>query len=145
MSLSKLPYEIISLIVQELDLDDVFHLGLLRRFHYLIKEDRVCKAILEVTVTHTLEPCIPSLTDGIRDSGLGFATRHTQHGKDGIKLVLTKLWRSQAHAQPQRPKKQNRLTNMPRPSAGSTRGDRPFEPQPPSRPPSSRWRTRGSM
>ncbi|KAL1853111.1 hypothetical protein Daus18300_011939 [Diaporthe australafricana] len=40
MSLSKLPYEIISLIVQELDLDDVFHLGLLRRFHYLIQEDR---------------------------------------------------------------------------------------------------------
>lgn len=48
MSLSKLPYEIISLIVQELELDDVFHLSLSPRFSYLIKEDRVCKAILEV-------------------------------------------------------------------------------------------------
>lgn len=48
MSLSKLPYEIISLIVQELEIDDVFHLSLSPRFNYLIKEDRVCKLILEV-------------------------------------------------------------------------------------------------
>lgn len=48
MSLSKLPYEIINLIVQELELDDVFHLSLSPRFSYLIKEDRECKAILEV-------------------------------------------------------------------------------------------------
>lgn len=58
MSLSKLPYEIISLIVQELDLDDVFHLSLSPRFSYLIQEDRVCKAILEVLFAqraHTLQ------------------------------------------------------------------------------------------
>lgn len=48
MSLSKLPYEIISLIVQELEIDDVFHLSLSPRFNYLIKEDRICKPILEV-------------------------------------------------------------------------------------------------
>ncbi|KAH8745785.1 hypothetical protein F5883DRAFT_702090 [Diaporthe sp. PMI_573] len=40
MSLSKLPYEIINLIVQELELDDVFHLSLSPRFSYLVKEDR---------------------------------------------------------------------------------------------------------
>ncbi|POS72828.1 hypothetical protein DHEL01_v208771 [Diaporthe helianthi] len=48
MSLSKLPYEIINLIVQELELDDVFHLSLSPRFSYLIREERVCKAILEL-------------------------------------------------------------------------------------------------
>lgn len=48
MSLSKLPYEIVSLIVQELEIDDVFHLSLSPRFNYLVKEDRVCKSILEV-------------------------------------------------------------------------------------------------
>lgn len=53
MSLSKLPYEIISLIVQELEIDDVFHLSLSPRFNYLIKEDRVCKSILEVLSKRT--------------------------------------------------------------------------------------------
>ena len=53
MSLSKLPYEIISLIVQELEIDDVFHLSLSPRFSYLIKEDRVCKTILEVLSQRT--------------------------------------------------------------------------------------------
>ncbi|KAH8754994.1 hypothetical protein F5883DRAFT_687217 [Diaporthe sp. PMI_573] len=40
MSLSKLPYEIINLIVEDLELDDVFHLSLSARFSYLVKEDR---------------------------------------------------------------------------------------------------------
>lgn len=55
MSLSKLPYEIINLIVQELELDDIFHLSLSPRFSYLAKEDRVCKALLESRAPGTAE------------------------------------------------------------------------------------------
>lgn len=69
MSLSKLPYEIVSLIVQELEIDDIFHLSLSPRFSYLIKEDRVCKSILEVLSTcNEPKPApIPGQTGGIRD------------------------------------------------------------------------------
>jgi hypothetical protein len=49
MSLATLPYEIIGIIVQDLDLEDVFHISLSsKRFLYLIHEDRVCKTVLEV-------------------------------------------------------------------------------------------------
>ncbi|KAG6358782.1 hypothetical protein INS49_012301 [Diaporthe citri] len=44
-----------SLIVQELEIDDVFHLSLSPRFNYLIKEDRVCKSILESRAPATAE------------------------------------------------------------------------------------------
>lgn len=49
MCLETLPYEVVSIIVQSLDLDDVFHLSLsAKRFIYLIQEDWVCKAVIEV-------------------------------------------------------------------------------------------------
>lgn len=53
------PYEVISMIVQEIGLEDVFHLSLSsRRFLYLIQEDWVCKAVLEVLHTkQSPDPC----------------------------------------------------------------------------------------
>ncbi|KKY31471.1 putative f-box domain containing protein [Diaporthe ampelina] len=39
----------------ELEIDDVFHLSLSPRFSYLIKEDRVCKTILESSAPATAE------------------------------------------------------------------------------------------
>lgn len=56
MSLATLPYEIIGIIVQDLDLEDVFHISLSsKRFLYLIHEDRVCKTVLESTAPATPE------------------------------------------------------------------------------------------
>jgi hypothetical protein len=77
MSLSKLPYEIIGLIVQELELDDVFHLSLSPRFGYLIKEDRVCKAILEVLSKEPKPFPIPGLSEGYEV--LAWARHQGQH------------------------------------------------------------------
>lgn len=77
MSLSKLPYEIISLIAQELELDDVFHLSLSPRFGYLIREDRVCKAILEVLSNGPKPFHIPGLSEGY--DVLAWARHQGQH------------------------------------------------------------------
>lgn len=53
MSLATLPYEVVGIIVQDLDLEDVFHISLSsKRFLYLIRENRVCKAVLEVLDSH---------------------------------------------------------------------------------------------
>lgn len=77
MSLTKLPYEIISLIVQELEIDDVFHLSLSPRFNYLIKEDRVCKLILEVLSNEAKPFPIPALNGGYE--GLNWTGHQGQH------------------------------------------------------------------
>lgn len=59
MSLWRLPYEVISMILQSLDLEDVFHLALSsRRFKYLIRDDRSCKVFLQVSAL--LRPPSPS-------------------------------------------------------------------------------------
>jgi hypothetical protein len=75
MSLSKLPYEIICLIVQDLELDDVFHLSLSPRFSYLIKEDRVCMTILEVLFKRTQALPSPEPVQRIQGSALGSPLR----------------------------------------------------------------------
>lgn len=50
MSLRDLPYEIISYVVRDLDLDDVLSLAMTsRRFAYLIHEPNICKRVLEVS------------------------------------------------------------------------------------------------
>ncbi|ROW13287.1 hypothetical protein VPNG_05421 [Cytospora leucostoma] len=56
MSLETVPYEVISMIVQQIGLEDVFHLSLSsQRFLYLIREDWICKAVLESTSCATPE------------------------------------------------------------------------------------------
>jgi Ca2+:H+ antiporter len=70
MSLSKLPYEIINLIVQELEVDDVFHLSLSTQFSYFAKEERICKAILDSHVNENT-PLIPN-GGGSLHNGRGF-------------------------------------------------------------------------
>lgn len=57
-----LPYEVIGIIVQDLDLEDVFHLSLAsKRFLYLIQEEWVCKSVLEV-LTFLTGSCLVVLT-----------------------------------------------------------------------------------
>lgn len=50
MSLRRLPYEVVSIITTCLGLEDIFHLALsCQRFQYLIRDDRACKSLLEVS------------------------------------------------------------------------------------------------
>jgi hypothetical protein len=52
MSIAKLPYELVSYVVQHLDLEDVRNLSLTcRRFQYLVHEENIAKAILNVSFT----------------------------------------------------------------------------------------------
>ncbi|KAJ4396002.1 hypothetical protein N0V93_000218 [Gnomoniopsis smithogilvyi] len=56
MSLQSLPYEVVSIITQSLDLEDLFHLALsCQRFQYLIRDDRSCKVFLENLASGTSE------------------------------------------------------------------------------------------
>jgi hypothetical protein len=49
MSLVKLPYELVSYVVENLDLEDVRSLSLVcRRFQFLMQEASIAKVILEV-------------------------------------------------------------------------------------------------
>lgn len=50
MSLGRLPYEIIFLIVQDLGLEDIFHLSTTcKALSWILYEDRTCRSILEVS------------------------------------------------------------------------------------------------
>ncbi|RYP18953.1 hypothetical protein DL765_003631 [Monosporascus sp. GIB2] len=54
--LQRLPYEIIGLIVQNLDLEDVFELSLCSRdFQYLIRDERFCRAVITAKAPYALE------------------------------------------------------------------------------------------
>lgn len=142
MSLSKLPYEIISLIVQELELDDVFHLSLSPRFSYLIKEDRVCKAILEVLSCPTNSSTFQSRVCP-RDTNFCLGLPPRAAHLVGTESELTSLWRSQGHLEPPRPKKQDRLATMHPLSGGCTRGGKLYGSPPPSQQPLLPWRNHG--
>lgn len=53
MSLGRLPFEIVFLIVQDLGLEQVFHLGTTcKSLSWLLYDDRTCKSILEVFSSH---------------------------------------------------------------------------------------------
>lgn len=61
MSLTGLPYEVLSIITEELDLEDIFNLGLTcPRLLYLIQDNRTCRGILEVLLLPSHHPA-PSL------------------------------------------------------------------------------------
>lgn len=48
--LERIPYEIMSLIIKDLDLEDIFVLSLIsRHFQYLVKEERFCQTTLGVS------------------------------------------------------------------------------------------------
>ncbi|KAH8671036.1 hypothetical protein BX600DRAFT_537368 [Xylariales sp. PMI_506] len=54
--LQRVPYEIISYILQDLTLDDVFSLAQTsRHFLYLIREESLCKMLLKIKAPHSLE------------------------------------------------------------------------------------------
>ncbi|KAF3761082.1 hypothetical protein M406DRAFT_283015, partial [Cryphonectria parasitica EP155] len=56
MSLRSLPYEVVFMIVQNLSLEDTFHLSLSSRWlRYLIQDDRCCKPLLEALAVATAE------------------------------------------------------------------------------------------
>ncbi|KAK3944952.1 hypothetical protein QBC46DRAFT_130805 [Diplogelasinospora grovesii] len=56
MSIAKLPYELVSYVVQHLDLEDVRNLSLTcRRFQYLVHEENIAKAILNKQAPASLE------------------------------------------------------------------------------------------
>ncbi|KAI1662636.1 hypothetical protein F4813DRAFT_378216 [Daldinia decipiens] len=55
-NLQRLPYEIMSYIVNYLDIDEIFDLSLTcRYFQYLVREERFCKAIITAQASHTAE------------------------------------------------------------------------------------------
>lgn len=50
MSLRYLPYEVVSIITETLDLEDIFHLAIsCRQLQYLIYDNRRCKVFLSVS------------------------------------------------------------------------------------------------
>lgn len=56
MSLRRLPVEIVSLIVQDLSLEDIFHLGTTcRSLQWLLYDDRTCKNFVEAAAAATPE------------------------------------------------------------------------------------------
>lgn len=84
MSLRRLPYEIVLLIVQDLSLEDVFHLSLTcRPLLWLSYEDRTCKSILEV-----LEPQNYSYSPSLQSSPVFATVTSPRHQL---------MWRSQEH------------------------------------------------
>lgn len=61
MSLKRLPYEVVSIITQCIVLEDVFHLALsCEHLRYLIRDDRSCKGLLEVSDLRIPDPPILS-------------------------------------------------------------------------------------
>lgn len=49
MHISRLPFEMISMIAQELDVDDIFNFGSTSRlFIYLLRDNAICKHALRV-------------------------------------------------------------------------------------------------
>lgn len=65
MPLTDLPYEVLSIITEELDLEDVFHLGLTcPQLLHLIQDNRSCRGVLEVSPSFfsLLPSFLPSYT-----------------------------------------------------------------------------------
>ena len=51
-ALQRMPYELMALNVQHIDLEDIFDLALsCRDLEYLIRDDRFCRSILEVSTS----------------------------------------------------------------------------------------------
>ncbi len=49
LSLQRLPYEMMGLIAEYLDIDDIFELSLVNRhFQFLVREEQFCRTILKV-------------------------------------------------------------------------------------------------
>lgn len=61
--LERIPYEIMGLIIRDLDLEDIFGLSLSsKHFQYLVREERICRVILTVSsymrfTTYILQMC----------------------------------------------------------------------------------------
>ncbi|KAJ3570003.1 hypothetical protein NPX13_g5884 [Xylaria arbuscula] len=54
--LQRLPYELVSYVVQQLDIEDVFNWALCcKHFQYIIRDDQFCKPVVTAKVPHTLE------------------------------------------------------------------------------------------
>ncbi len=53
--LQRLPYELVAYIVQDLDIEDVFHWSLCsKHFQYIIREDHFCKPVVMVSTASDL-------------------------------------------------------------------------------------------
>ncbi|KAI0509440.1 hypothetical protein F5B22DRAFT_658181 [Xylaria bambusicola] len=54
--LQRLPYELVAYVVQELDIEDVYHWSLCcKHFQYIIRDDHFCKPVVATKVPNTLE------------------------------------------------------------------------------------------
>lgn len=57
MSLRCLPYEVVAIITEHLDLEDIFHLAIsCRQLQYLLDDNRRCKVFLSVSFLYPSQP-----------------------------------------------------------------------------------------
>lgn len=82
MSLTCLPYEVVSIILEGLELEDTFHLGLsCRRLLYLIQDNRSCKGILEVSFLARYVSTLLKLHNTAFSPSLSFSLSLSLHRK----------------------------------------------------------------
>lgn len=65
-SLTDLPYEVLSYVIDYLDLEDVYCLGRTSSdFKFIFEEERICKSILQVSRPQTLSSAYVLLSKAI--------------------------------------------------------------------------------